>query len=167
MREGAHRIDGPVSPLPLLAHRPVVADVGISHDVKWQTGKWVSFEYCIRALVDTMAEQAGAEQAGAKARADQAASEYLLAVHERLPDYLRMAFRILILLFDAWAYASAAQPFHCLDHERRARQVAAWERSRLAFRRDLMGFHRAIAAFALHSEHLDAAQAREGDNDRC
>jgi hypothetical protein len=69
-----------------------------------------------------------------------------------MPDYLRLPFRCLTLLFDAWALPLTGRPFHCASAAQRLRQVRAWRSSRLGFRRDFIKFYESLALFAWYSE---------------
>jgi hypothetical protein len=109
----------------------------------------LSFERTLRAFADAAVKQS--LPAGG-ARNVETISDFLLSVHARMPDYLRLPFRILILLFDAWAYPRWGRPFHRLLLAERVAQIEAWQKSRLEFRRRLMEFYGSLAAFALYSE---------------
>lgn len=70
----------------------------------------------------------------------------------RLPDYLRLPFRFLILVFGLWPLMYSGRPFHLLSQEKRVRQVRAWRSSRLGFRRDFMKFFDSFVVFAWYSK---------------
>ncbi len=72
--------------------------------------------------------------------------------HRRMPDYLRLPFRCLTLLFDAWALPRTGRPFHRASPAQRSRQIRAWKGSALGVRRDLVKFYESLAVFAWHAE---------------
>lgn len=111
----------------------------------------LNFERTIAAFADATVRQrrSGFESAQGEA---EAVTRFLIAVHGRLPDYLRTPFHILTLVFDAWSIPLAGRPFHKLDLARRAAQIKAWEGSRLEVRRRLMEFYGSLALFGLYSE---------------
>ncbi len=69
----------------------------------------------------------------------------------RMPDYLRPPLRGLTILFRASASIRFGRPFHKLSHERRWRQIRAWNRSPLGFQRDFIKFFETIIVFAWHA----------------
>lgn len=77
---------------------------------------------------------------------------YILATVAAMPDYLRLAFRCLALLFDWWSLLLHRQRFHHLDQAQRLRQIDAWRSSRLGFRRSFVAFFATFTAFGLYSE---------------
>ncbi|WP_372623485.1 hypothetical protein [Falsiroseomonas sp.] len=77
---------------------------------------------------------------------------FLLDVHARMPDYLRLPFRLLTLAFDAWSLPRHGKPFHRLPHELRIKHVQAWKTSRLEPRRRLIEFYETLAVFSLYSD---------------
>jgi hypothetical protein len=79
-------------------------------------------------------------------------SQFLASVHARMPDFLRLPFRVLILAFDAWSYLSSGRPFHQLELPRRILQIERWEQSRLEVMRRTMEFYGSLALFGLYSE---------------
>lgn len=105
---------------------------------------------CIEALADTLV---CLERSESNVRIHlPAITSFLLATHARMPDYLRIAFRILTFVFDAWPLATKGKAFHHLDLADRLDQVNRWEHSRLAFRQSLVAFYRSLTMFRLYSE---------------
>ncbi len=109
-----------------------------------------SFEKCVAAIAETVLWQ----EAHSTRHADKVGNvtEFLLATHSNMPDYLRLAFRIATLAFDAWSYPFTGKPFHAMDIGRRGKQIEVWKSSRLQFRQGLIGFYRTLATFGLYSE---------------
>ena len=111
----------------------------------------LSFEQAILAFADATVRRK--QSILSESTGDfEAVSEFLLAVHSRMPDYLRLPFRFLVLLFDAWPYPATGKPFHRLSLPHRTAQIESWERSRLEFRRRLIEFYGTLATFGLYSE---------------
>lgn len=115
------------------------------------------FERSVRALADAMVEPAALapDHDAALARI----ADFILATHAGMPDYLRLAFRILTLAFDAWALPFTGQPFHKADRAQRLAQVAAWEASRLTPRRALVVFYRTFATYGVYCERYEREDA--------
>lgn len=111
----------------------------------------LNFERTIAALADTMVRnrEPGLDRAG---RDTEAVAQFLIMVMARMPDYLRLPFRVLTLIFDGWPILLTGKPFHRLDLARRAAQVATWQGSRIEIRRRLMEFYGSLAIFCLYSE---------------
>lgn len=116
-----------------------------------RTAAMPNFEDAISAFADTIVrdKQPLADRC---ARDADAVARFLSAAHAKMPDYLRLPFRILTLLFDASSIPLTGRPFHRLDLARRAAHVAAWENSRIEVRRRLMEFYGSLALFCLYSE---------------
>lgn len=108
-----------------------------------------NFEKAVRAIADTLVEQ-GPLPASAARR--EVVASFLLASHARMPDYLRIGILLLTLIFDAWSYPTSGRPFHRLALNRRIRQIAYWEGSRLKVQRSLAGFYRTLATFGLYTD---------------
>lgn len=141
--------------------RGAIAHDGLSRAISVNDGgKLPSFEKAVAAFADTIARRK--EFAGSNATEIEAVSDYLIAVHARMPDYLRALFRLLTLIFDAWPYLAAGRPFHRLDLPGRIAQIEAWERSRLEVRRRLIEFYASLALFCLYSERYGRDYRHDG-----
>jgi hypothetical protein len=110
----------------------------------------LSFERTVSALADAIARQC--QTPGCDAERVEAVCRFLTTAHSKMPDYLRVPFRLATLLFDAWPYPTKGRPFHRLDLSERATQIESWEKSRWEFRRGLIVFYRTLATFSLYSE---------------
>lgn len=73
---------------------------------------------------------------------------YVLAQHAGMPDYLRLPFAALTVVFGLTAVAFTGRTFHALPHERRWRVVEAWRRLPVSFARDLLRFYEGLVVFA-------------------
>lgn len=104
---------------------------------------------CLATLVDGLIDEVRPET-GEDQRAMVRA--YVLATVGAMPDYLRLAFMGLALLFDGWSLPLHGQRFHRLGRAQRLRQIAAWRGSRLGFRRSFVAFFTTFVAFGLYSE---------------
>ncbi len=69
-----------------------------------------------------------------------------------MPDYLRLPFRVLTLVFDFWPMPLAGRPFHRLPHNRRLHQIRAWRNSALGFRQNLVKFFETLIVWGWYSE---------------
>ncbi|WP_375194386.1 hypothetical protein [Sphingobium sp.] len=118
------------------------------------------FEKALRGFSDAIVRRKGVANAEQGAVAG-AVADYLLAVHSRIPDYLRLPFRVLILIFDASPLPMRGRPFHRLDSDQRIAWISAWEGSRLELCRRLMEMYGSLALFGLYSELHGADYADE------
>src|SRR5579859_2701446 len=84
-------------------------------------------------------------------------TRFVLAQHQRMPDYLRRAMSIATLGFDLAGCLRAGRRFHHLPPASRARQIVAWKDSSLSFQRDLIRYFESLATLALYSRLDDAA----------
>ncbi|MGK9201241.1 hypothetical protein [Sinorhizobium meliloti] len=123
-----------------------------------------SVERCVGALTDTLARLERPERCGEESLGKTVA--FILETQARMPDYLRLVFRVLTLIFDAWPYVVTGKPFHRLDLARRIDQVEHWGRSRLTFRQAVIAFYRSFTIFVLYSE-LSKEDAHDGVRDKC
>ena len=108
-----------------------------------------SFEKCVGAIAETMI---GQQAPWPSKESGKIVTGFLLETHSKMPDYLRLAFRVLVVVFDMWSYPASGKPFHRLDIARRTRQLDGWEHSRLGSQRTLIVFFRALTTFGLFSE---------------
>ena len=109
-----------------------------------------NFEQAVWALTDATISDWNAPAGNTHMVGDIA--HFVLDVHARMPDYLRLAFRLMTLLFDAWPYPATGKPFHALDLAERRVRIRTWENSRLQARRGLMAFYKSFAIYGLYSE---------------
>ena len=75
-------------------------------------------------------------------------ARYVLAQHAGMPDYLRLPFAALTVVFGLSALALTGRTFRALPHERRWRVVEAWRRLPVSFARDLLRFYEGLVVFA-------------------
>lgn len=108
-----------------------------------------SLHRCLAALVDGLIDEVRPETDG-----DQRAMirAYILSTVGAMPDYLRLAFMCLTLLFDGWSLPLHGQRFYRLTRAQRLDQIEAWRGSRLGFRRSFVAFFTTFVAFGLYSE---------------
>ncbi len=120
-----------------------------------------SFEKCVRAIVNILLRQ---ELPSARQSENvESIVTYVLATHAGMPDYLRLAFRILTVVFDAWPYPATGKPFHRLSSDRREDQVNRWRSSRLQIRSGLIAFYRTFTIFGVYSEIYEQDVECEGN----
>jgi hypothetical protein len=79
-------------------------------------------------------------------------SAFLIATHLKMPDYIRLAFHVLVLAFDGWPCLTRGKPFHRLDFQQRAGLLSGWEHSHIGTKRSLIAFYRTLVIFRLFSE---------------
>lgn len=118
----------------------------------------LSFNRAIFALAEAIIRDRCQRGDPGDRRSCAAVASFLLDQHRRMPDYLRIPFRCLTLLFDAWALPRTGRPFHKGSLEQRARQIRAWKGAALGVRRDLVKFYESLSIFAWYSERT----ARDG-----
>lgn len=109
-----------------------------------------NFEKCVTALADTLILQE--KSTTDHLESVRAVSLFVLSAHANMPDYLRLIFRILTLIFDLWPCVVTGKPFHALSLARRIDQIRRWESSRLQFRSGLITFYRALTTFRFYYE---------------
>jgi hypothetical protein len=112
----------------------------------------LSFERTIFALAEAIVRDRCRFEDAVDQHSCATVAGFLLDQHRRMPDYLRMPFRCLTLLFDAWALPFTGRPFHRSSLVQRSRQIRAWRGSALGVRRDLVRFYESLAIFAWYSE---------------
>jgi hypothetical protein len=104
------------------------------------------------ALVDTLAM----EVCPTASAADRTVvCRYVRDTVEVMPDYLRLGFCWLAVMFDWWSLPLRGARFHRLDQAQRQAQVGAWRTSRLGFRRSMIAFYATFTAFGLYSQVQD------------
>jgi hypothetical protein len=109
-----------------------------------------NFEQCVRALSEAIVRQE--RRAAANPRDILSVAEYLMETYSKMPDYLRIPFRGLTLLFDASSYVRYGKPFHRLPPDCRRRQMDFWATLPIRFAPSLIAFYRTFAAFGLSSD---------------
>lgn len=106
-------------------------------------------ERAMDALVDHLA----VEMCPDVSAADRAVvCRYVGDTVEVMPDYLRLGFRWLTLLFDWWSLPLCGARFRGLDQTRRRAQIAAWRTSGVGYRRSVIAFYTTVTAFGLYSQ---------------
>ncbi len=112
----------------------------------------MSFDATVAALTDSIVRDlcGGTGTDAPEIRA--AVTRFVLEQHGRMPDYLRLPFKVLTLVFDIWPVPLAGRPFHRLPHERRLRQIRAWRKSALGFRQNLIKFFETLIVWGWYSE---------------
>ena len=109
-----------------------------------------SFERAIVALGETVACE---RHSGGDGRVlGRSTADFLLAVHRRMPDYLRPPFHILVVLFDVWPFLRKGRFFHRLSLDDRLAELDNWRRSRLEIRRRFVEFYGTLAVFGIYSD---------------
>ncbi|MEP6828366.1 MAG: hypothetical protein ABJA10_09865 [Aestuariivirga sp.] len=108
------------------------------------------FEKCVAAIADTIVRSDVPNFNNLASIG--AVTQFLLKTHANMPDYLRIAFRILTLIFDAWPLATSGVTFHALDVASRSHQILSWKKSRLRPCSGLMTFYGSLTVFSFYSE---------------
>ena len=106
----------------------------------------------VYALTDTITRDLKDNENSGISHYKDGIARFLLSQYMRMPDYLRVSFRIMMLLFDTWSIPFTGKLFHRLSHKQRELQVKAWKESKFAFRRDLIKFYESLILFAWYSE---------------
>ncbi|MEK7707475.1 MAG: GMC family oxidoreductase N-terminal domain-containing protein, partial [Verrucomicrobiota bacterium] len=93
-------------------------------------------------------------------------TQFILAQHALMPDYLRTPMLAATLGFDTFGLLKGGKRFHRQPPEKRARQIAAWKYSAVGFQRDLIRYFESLALVALYSRGgagspLPAAQTND------
>jgi hypothetical protein len=111
----------------------------------------VSFERTLHALADSIIYERCMNVETGLDHSPGTVSNFLVEQYTRLPDYLRLPFKCLILVFDAWALLYRGRPFHRLSHDQRWLLIQAWQQSPISFFRDLMKFCETLSIFSWYS----------------
>ena len=109
-----------------------------------------SFPLCVRAIAETALLRHNSDPVDR--RQIERAGDYVLAVHERMPDHFRLALWILTLVIDASTLLTRGRPFHRLSAKQKLLRMRAWEKSRLGALRSAMAFYMTFARFSLYSD---------------
>lgn len=112
----------------------------------------LSFDSTVSALTSSIIWERCDGVTMDQSRSHDLVARSLLQSHAGMPDYLRMPLKCLTLVFDGWTLPFTGRPFHRLPHERRWRQVLAWRRSTLQFRRELVRFYESLVVFIWYEE---------------
>src|SRR5437667_1568790 len=86
-------------------------------------------------------------------------TQFVLRQQAQMPDYLRAPMIAATLAFDLFGCLRTGRLFHSRPPAVRARQIAAWKKSKLSFQRDLIRYYESLATFALYSRPASVAQA--------
>ena len=111
----------------------------------------VSFERTLHALADSIIYERCMNVEADSYHSPGTVSNFLVEQYTRLPDYLRLPFKCLVLVFDAWALLYTGRPFHCLSHDQLWPLIQAWQQSSISFFRDLMKFCETLSMFIWYS----------------
>ncbi|MFO7718808.1 MAG: hypothetical protein R6W85_00020 [Gillisia sp.] len=78
-------------------------------------------------------------------------SLFVLSRHSNMPDYLRLPFRALTLIFDSAPILTHGRPFHRLSGTLRKQIVKKWKSSSISFKNDFIRFFETLGIFAFYS----------------
>lgn len=112
----------------------------------------VNFRLTLHALAETILRDLHCNGEEISAHALGEVVGFLSGQHARMTDFLRLPFKCVVLLFDAWSLPWTGRPFHRLSHTDRQEQFRKWKNSRLALRRDLIRFFETMTVFCWYSE---------------
>lgn len=80
-------------------------------------------------------------------------TRFILQQQSQLPDWMRAPMLAAALGYDVFGWLNDFKPFHRQPPEPRARQIAAWKNSKLAFKRDLIRYFESLATLSLYSRN--------------
>lgn len=109
------------------------------------------FERAIMALGETVVFERRPEE-NSSGTLGKNVAQFLLSVHERMPDYLRPLFYTLVLLFDASPFLRKGKVFHQLSPRDRMTELDRWRRSRIEVRRRFVEFYGSLGVFGMYSD---------------
>lgn len=78
-------------------------------------------------------------------------TQFILAQHAQMPDYLRAPILTATLGFDTLGILKGGKRFHRQSPEQRTQQIAGWKNSHLGFQRDLIRYFESLATLSLYS----------------
>jgi hypothetical protein len=108
------------------------------------------FESMIRATVTAMAWQLGRSKAGSLGTFD-AETAFLLQQMRRMPDYLRLPFRMLTLFFGYHTLSFYGRTFPALSSTQRDKVIRAWKNASLSFMPTFIRFFEGLVTVHVHS----------------
>lgn len=106
-----------------------------------------SFTATVSALAYSLIRARCGEDATLADERHNRVARFVLARHAAMPDYLRLPFALLTVVFDAAALLLAGRCFHALPPERRWRVVERWRRLPVGYARDLLRFYESLVVF--------------------
>lgn len=109
----------------------------------------------VAALVEVLVDEA---RPGLTASERGVVADYVRSTLAGMPDYFRIGFRMLAMMFEMAALPVHGHRFSCLAPAERQAHVEAWRRSRIGFRRSMIAFYTTFACYGLYS--LPRAQDR-------
>jgi hypothetical protein len=115
----------------------------------------LSFNKTVTAMSESIVRELDSEIGCKTIVSCESDEPFVLKQCARMPDFLRLPFRCLVLFFDAWAIVFTGRPFHKLAHDRRWRQIQAWKESKIGFRKDLVRF---VEGFTVFSRYCTIAR---------
>ena len=110
------------------------------------------FDKTVSALAATIICARCSHNYSANEAAHDSVVRFLIGTHARMPDYFRLPFKVLTLMFDLWPLPTSGKPFHRLPQEARWCQIQAWQSSAIGFRRDLIKFYETLTIFGWYAE---------------
>jgi choline dehydrogenase-like flavoprotein len=78
-------------------------------------------------------------------------TQFVLAQHGRMPDYLRAPMVAATLGFDLLGIPTNGHRLHCLPPDARRRRIESWKASKFGFKRDLIKYFESLTTMAFHS----------------
>jgi glycine/D-amino acid oxidase-like deaminating enzyme len=93
-------------------------------------------------------------------------TRFILQQQSQMPDWLRAPLLTATLAYDAIGWLDGGKPFHRQSLESRARRIAAWKNSKLAFKRDLIRYFESLATLSLYSrDEIESTDAESPDEE--
>jgi choline dehydrogenase-like flavoprotein len=125
-----------------------------------------AFEGAVSALCYAFIRAHFGARAGAPGPSWNNTVRFVLAQHGRMPDYLRLPFQVLTLLFVRWSGFPRAGSYRNLDPDRRWSRIDRMRSSLLGPFRDLIRFYEGLAILGFHEELARAETATASDPSR-
>jgi hypothetical protein len=114
----------------------------------------LSYEKTVAAIVNAVVAERGFKQSEVTGPPHERLVLFIMEQNSRMPDYTRLPFKVLTILFDAIEIISSGRPFHRLPQEQRWERLAKWRVSRISFFRDFVRFYEGLVVFCWYSiEH--------------
>jgi hypothetical protein len=77
--------------------------------------------------------------------------DYVAQTVAGMPDFFRMGFRLLAIMFEYSSIFRYGRSFSALSEERQRLCVKAWREARLSVKRSMIGFYATFTAFGIYS----------------
>jgi hypothetical protein len=120
-----------------------------------------AFEATVSALCYSIFEERCSEVTSELGFPHNQGVRFVLQQHAGMPDFLKLPFAGVTLLFGLSSIARYGRPFHQLPHHLRWKHVEAWRKAPVSVCRDLVRFYESFVIFYAYTAHSRMTQGRK------